>query len=198
MGYYSPSMVKECLEHAKRCQACQFHANFIHQQPEALHPMVASWPFDTWGLDIVGLIATKLFVGEAYILAAANYFSKWVKAVPLREVKKETVVCFINEHIIYRYGVPHYIITENGKQFSNRLMDELCGKYKFKQHKSCIYHALANGLSKAFNKTLYNLLKKVIGRIKRNWHERITKHFGHIGIHIELLPKLRLILSLMV
>ncbi|KAM1282220.1 hypothetical protein ACFX2I_022708 [Malus domestica] len=25
MGYYWPSMVKDCLEYAKRCQACQFH-----------------------------------------------------------------------------------------------------------------------------------------------------------------------------
>ncbi|KAM2630452.1 hypothetical protein TB1_029321 [Malus domestica] len=45
--------------------------------------------------------------GEAYILAATYYFSKWAEAIPLREVKKEI-------------------------QFSNRLMDELCEKYKFK------------------------------------------------------------------
>ncbi|KAH0746108.1 hypothetical protein KY285_007765 [Solanum tuberosum] len=34
------------FEHAKKCQACQFHANYIHQFPEDLHPTVASWPFD--------------------------------------------------------------------------------------------------------------------------------------------------------
>ncbi|KAM1611492.1 hypothetical protein ACFX1Z_000267 [Malus domestica] len=136
MGYYWPSMVKDCLEHAKRCQACQFHANFIHQPPEPLHPTAASWPFDTWGLDVVGPITPKSSAGEAYILAATDYFSKWAEAIPLREVKKETVVRFIKEHIIHRYGVPRYIIIDNGKQFSNRLVDELCEKYKFKQHKS--------------------------------------------------------------
>ncbi|KAM2382432.1 hypothetical protein ACFXTH_040119 [Malus domestica] len=113
--------------------------------------------------------------GEAYILAATDYFSKWAEAIPLREVKKETVVRFIKEHIIHRYGVPRYIITDNGKQFSNRLVDELCEKYKFKQHKSSMYHAPANGLAEAFNKTLCNLLKKVIGRTKRDWHERISE-----------------------
>ncbi|KAM2041002.1 hypothetical protein ACFX16_034861 [Malus domestica] len=46
MGYYWPSMVKDFLEHAKRCQACQFHANFIHQPPDPLHPTAASWPFN--------------------------------------------------------------------------------------------------------------------------------------------------------
>ncbi|PIN07494.1 DNA-directed DNA polymerase, partial [Handroanthus impetiginosus] len=46
MGYYWPTMVKDCLDYAKRCEACQLHANFIHQPPEPLHPTVASWPFD--------------------------------------------------------------------------------------------------------------------------------------------------------
>ncbi|KAM1771926.1 hypothetical protein ACFX11_046684 [Malus domestica] len=114
-------------------------------------------------------------VGEAYILAATDYFSKWAEAIPLREVKKETVVRFIKEHIIYRYGVPRYIITDNEKQFSNRLVDELCEKYKFKQHKSSMYHVPANGLADVFNKTLCNLLKKVICRTKRDWHERISE-----------------------
>ncbi|KAH0646568.1 hypothetical protein KY284_034452 [Solanum tuberosum] len=54
MGYYWPTMVMDCLENAKKCQACQFHANYIHQSPEALYPTVVSWPFDAWGLDVVG------------------------------------------------------------------------------------------------------------------------------------------------
>ncbi|KAM1216437.1 hypothetical protein ACFX2J_012720 [Malus domestica] len=75
-------MVKDCLEYAKRCQACQFHANFIHQPPEPLHPTVASWSFDAWGLDVVGPITPKSSAREAYILAATGYFSKCLKLYP--------------------------------------------------------------------------------------------------------------------
>ncbi|KAM2502375.1 hypothetical protein ACFX1W_032934 [Malus domestica] len=114
---------------------------------EYVERITTSWPFDAWGLDVVGPIAPKSSAGEAYILAATDYLSKWAEAIPLKEVKKET--------------------------FSNRLVDELCEKYKFKQHKSSMHHAPANGLAEAFNKTLYNLLKKVIGRTKKDWHERI-------------------------
>ena len=46
MGYYWPTMVKDCMDYAKTCEACQLHANYIHQPPEPLHPTVASWPFD--------------------------------------------------------------------------------------------------------------------------------------------------------
>ncbi|XP_019150530.1 PREDICTED: uncharacterized protein LOC109147323 [Ipomoea nil] len=85
MGYYWPTMVKDCIDYARRCQACQYHANFIHQPPEPLHPTVASWPFDAWGLDVVGPITPKSSAGHAYILAATDYFSKWAEAVALKE-----------------------------------------------------------------------------------------------------------------
>ncbi|XP_070047078.1 uncharacterized protein [Nicotiana tomentosiformis] len=77
-----------------RCKACQFHANFIHQPPEVLHPTVASWPFDAWGLDVVGPLP-KSDGGHLYILAATDYFSKWAEVVALKEVKKENVASFI-------------------------------------------------------------------------------------------------------
>ncbi|CAM8892537.1 unnamed protein product [Rhodiola kirilowii] len=173
MGYYWPTVVQDCVDFAKKCNACQFNANFIHQPPEHLHPTVASWPFKAWGLDVVGPINPKVSNGHTYILAATDYFSKWVEAVTLREVKKENVVDFITKHIIYRHGVPQRIVTDNGKQFSNKLMTNLCEKFKFKQYKSSMYNAPANGLAEAFNKTLCNLLRKVVGKSKRDWHEKI-------------------------
>ncbi|KAL0298025.1 UNVERIFIED_CONTAM: hypothetical protein Scaly_3076000 [Sesamum calycinum] len=144
MGYYWPTMVKDCIDYARRCQACQFHANLIHLPPEPLHPPLLH-----------------------------DYFSKWAKAVPLKEMKKENVADFIRTHIIYFYGVPRYIIIDNEKPFCNSLIDKLCQKFDFEQRISSMYYAAANGLAEAFNKTLCNLLKKVVAKSKRDWHERI-------------------------
>jgi len=76
MGYYWPTMVQDCIDYAKRCDACQFHANFIHQPPKPLHPTVASWPFEAWGLDVVRPITPKSSACHSYNLAATDYFSK--------------------------------------------------------------------------------------------------------------------------
>nr|XP_016464104.1 PREDICTED: protein NYNRIN-like [Nicotiana tabacum] len=128
-------MVKDCLDYVRRCKACQFNANFMNQPPKVLHPTVASWPFDAWDLDVVGPLQ-KSSSGHLYILAVIDYFSKLVKVVSLKEVKKENVANFIRVNIIYRFGIPRYILTDN-----------------------------------AFNKMLYNLLKKVVSKSKRYWHE---------------------------
>ena len=83
MGYYWPTMVKDCMDYAKTCEACQLHANYIHLPPEPLQPTVASCPFDAWGLDVVGPLP-KSSGGHLYILATTDYFSKWAEAIPLR------------------------------------------------------------------------------------------------------------------
>ena len=84
-------------------------------------------------------------------------------------MKKETVATYIKTNIIYRYDVSHCIIMDNGKQFD---ISKLCAQLDFKHHFSA-YHALANGLAEAFNKTLCNLLKKVANRSKKDWSEKI-------------------------
>ncbi|KAA0056390.1 uncharacterized protein E5676_scaffold120G002700 [Cucumis melo var. makuwa] len=183
-------MVQDSMNYAKKCEACQYHANFIHQPPEPLHPTVVSWPFEAWGLDLVGPITPKSSARHSYILAATDYFSKWAEAIPLREAKKGNVANFIRTHITYRYGIPHRIVTDNRRQFSNSMIDKLCEKFKFKQSKSSMYNAAANGLAEAFNKTLCNLLKKIVSKSKRDWQERIgealwayrTTHRTHTGV----------------
>lgn len=53
LGYYWPTMIYDCMEFTKRCQACQYHEKFIRLPPESLHTTGHSWPFITWGIDIV-------------------------------------------------------------------------------------------------------------------------------------------------
>jgi hypothetical protein len=76
--------------------------------------------------------------GYLYILAAIYYFSKWAEAAVLKEVKKETVVNFIQINIIYRYRMPRHIITDNEKEFYNTTMNKLCAQFDFIFHLSNI------------------------------------------------------------
>ncbi|XP_070050685.1 uncharacterized protein [Nicotiana tomentosiformis] len=50
-------------------------------------------------------------------------------------------------------------------------MNKICDLFGFKQCNSSMYYAAASGLAEIFNKTLCNLLKKVVSKSKRDWHE---------------------------
>ncbi|TYK05042.1 protein NYNRIN-like [Cucumis melo var. makuwa] len=91
-------MVQDSMDYAKKCETCQYHANFTHRSPEPLHSIVVSWSFEAWGLDLVGFITPKSSAGHSYILAATDYFLKWAEAIPLKEAKKENVANFIRNH----------------------------------------------------------------------------------------------------
>jgi len=88
-------MIPDAIVYAKRCHACQIHGDFIHQALGHLHPTTSSWPFEIWGMDMVGPISPHSSRGHQFILAITDYFSKWAEAIPLKEVKTFDVIKFI-------------------------------------------------------------------------------------------------------
>ena len=126
-------------------------------------------------MDIIGCFVPPYSAEFRYILVTTDYFSKWAEAVALREVKSTTVSEFIRVHIIYRFGVPESIITDNGQPFRSNALYKLYSKYKVKVNHSSRYHVPANGLAEAFNKTLCKILKKMVDKNKRTWHEKLQE-----------------------
>ena len=99
-------MIADAVKYAKRCKACQIHANFIHQLLKLLHPIVAVWPFEAWGIYVIGPISPPPARGHWFILVITDYFSKWVEAVPLAEVKMTNVINFIKHNVIINLVFP--------------------------------------------------------------------------------------------
>ena len=52
--YYWLTMQKDAQAYVKACDKCQRFGHDIRQPTEELIPMMASWPFAQWGLDIIG------------------------------------------------------------------------------------------------------------------------------------------------
>ena len=172
-GYYWPGIMKDYLQVARSCHGCQIHGDFKHQPPVPLHPTIPAWPFDGWGIDVIGPIDPPSSRGHRFILAATDYFSKWAEAVPLREVKSDNVINFLERNIIYRFGIPHRITSDNAKAFKSKKTHRFMAKYKIKWNCSTGYYPQANGAIEAFNKTLGKILKKTVTRHRRDWPDRL-------------------------
>ena len=48
---------------------------------------------------------------------AIDYFSRWIEANSFGTLKARQMAKFIEKSLIYRYGVPHHIVTDNDVQF---------------------------------------------------------------------------------
>ena len=97
-------MILDAIAYAKRCHAYQIHGDFVDQAPGYFHP-TSSWPFEMWGMDVIGPISPPTSKGYYFILAITDYFSKWAEVVPLKEVKTSYVIKFIKHHVLYHFGI---------------------------------------------------------------------------------------------
>ena len=76
--------------------------------------MMAPWPFAQWGLDIMGLFPIAIRQLK-FLVVGIDYFTKWVEAKALATITEKNVQNFVWRNIIYKYGIPRVLISNNGK-----------------------------------------------------------------------------------
>ncbi|KAL0453267.1 UNVERIFIED_CONTAM: hypothetical protein Slati_1304800 [Sesamum latifolium] len=124
-------MKQDAIRLVSKCKRCQKHSSLIHQPAEPLTTMFIPCPFRQWGIDIVGPF--PLAVGQRkFLLVAVDYFTKWVEAEPLARITEREVMKFIWKNIICRFGIPREIISDNGRQFQSRKIQEWCQGLRIK------------------------------------------------------------------
>jgi hypothetical protein len=111
-GFYWPTAIVDASEIVHTCEGCQFYARKSNLPAHVLQTIPVTWPFAVWGLDIVGPLR-KAPGGYTHLLVAIDKFSKWVEVRPITNLRAELVVTFFTD-IVYRFGVPNSIITDNG------------------------------------------------------------------------------------
>jgi transposase InsO family protein len=142
-GFYWPTTVADASEIVHTCEGCQCHTRKTNLLAHALQTIPITWPFTVWGLDIVRPLR-KAPGGYTHLLVAIDKFSKWVKVRPITNLRAEQAVTFFTD-IIYRFGVPNPIITDNGSQFTGRKFLEFCNKFHICVDWAAVVHPQTNG-----------------------------------------------------
>jgi len=140
-----------------------------------MHPIIKPWPFRGWGLDFIGQIHPASSKGHCFVLVATDYCTKWTEAVPLKNMTHKEVIGFVLEHIIYRFGIPQTLTTDQGSSFISHQVREFAESFKIKILNSSPYYAQANGQAESSNKTLIKLIKKKIEEHPKRWHEVLSE-----------------------
>ena len=125
--------------------------------------------FYRWGLDYAGELPPSAS-GNKYALIAIDYYTKWIKVIPVPEADAATTVRNVLLHLIARYGVPAKLITDNGSAFKGEF--EAFFRDRFIEHRPITPDVpRSNGLAERAVQTVKNALKKFVAKDKRarNW-----------------------------
>ena len=169
-GYYWPTILEDCFKYFKGCQGCQKFGNIQRAPASAMNPIIKPWPFRGWAIDLIGQIYPPSSKGHKFILVATDYFTKWVEAIPLKKVTSANMIDFVKEHIVYRFGIPQTITTDQGTMFTSGEFDEFAVGMGIKVLNSSPYYAQANGQAEASNKGIIKLIKRKIEENPKRWH----------------------------
>ena len=134
------------------CQECQKFENVQRAPASAMNPIIKPWPFRGWGIDFNGQIYPPSSKNHKFILVATDCFTKWVEAIPLKNVTSKEMIDFVKEHVIYRFGIPQTITTDHGTMFTSEEFEEFPTGMGIKLLNSSPYYAQANGQGEASNK----------------------------------------------
>ncbi|KAJ4757223.1 Pol-polyprotein [Rhynchospora pubera] len=173
-GFYWPSLKKDVETYVRRCEKCQFHARIPRQPPHPMQSISSSWPFDVWGLDLLGPFPQ----GQGnvkFLVVAVEYFTKWIEAKPLATITSQKIVDFARHQIVYRYGIPHTFISDNGTQFTGAPFQDFCKGLGIRSCTSSVCHPQSNGLAEVSNRTILEGLKRKIEGSKNSWPEYLDE-----------------------
>jgi hypothetical protein len=174
-GFYWPTMMEDCFRYFKGCEACQRFGDIQSAPASTLHPIIKPWPFRGWGLDFIGEIHPCSYRRHRFVLVATDYFTKWTEAVPLKNMTHKELISFVLEHIVYRFGIPQTLTTDQGAAFMSHQFKDFAKSLRIKLLNSSPYYAQANGQAESSNKVLIRLIKKKIAEQPKRWHEVLSE-----------------------
>jgi hypothetical protein len=79
------------------------------------------------------------------MLVTTDYLTKWMEAVPLKNMTHKEIIHFISEHMIHRFGIPQTLTMDQGSSFMSHQVREFVESPRIKLLSSSPYYAHANG-----------------------------------------------------
>lgn len=106
--------------------------------------------------------------GHTHVLVTTDYFTKWVSLFPLKAIDAGSVAVALRQ-LFCRFGAPRQLISDQGKQFTAGVVQELLGLLGIRHSTTTAYHPQSDGLTERFNATLQNMLTPYVNDDRNNW-----------------------------
>lgn len=180
--YYWPGMVRDISRFVKSCDSCQVYKP---SQTAPAGEMLQSVPDEPWATvcaDFVGPMPRTKH-GNCMLLVFIDRFTKWIEVVAMRKATAEGVVKAFRERILSRFGTPKLLITDNGSQFTSRILDNYLRHIGVRRQFTAPYCPQENPTERA-NRTI----KTIIAQLAENQHNKWDEYLPEISLAVNSSP----------
>ena len=141
--YYWPGIRKHIFRHCKKCKECILPNQ---GQPEKCfgHFDSPDLPMEFICMDLVGPIHPPHSRGKKYMLMVIDMLTGFTIAVPIKNKNAETICEAYRDNVYCTFGGSSRILTDNGSEFKNKEMQEVCDSLGLKHIFSPVYMPQSN------------------------------------------------------
>lgn len=177
LHYYWPKMKYDITKYVNKCTVC-LASKPVQKKTCGLmrsHPKV-SRPWVMISTDLIGPLP-RSSSGHRFLLVISDYFSKYSLLYPLRTATASKVTEILEKEIFLVYGVPKFILVDNGVQYKSKQFRKMVDGYGSKVIYNCYFHPQANPCERV-NKVIKTML---ISYIKNNDQKKWNANLSQIG-----------------
>ena len=119
--YYWKGMNKDIRKYIANCILCRQDKAKVQKYPLQMTE-IPDRPFDKIAIHLVTDCKTSTS-GNKHILIIINHLTGWLEAFPIPDKSAHTIVTTLINHYLPVHMYPRYILSDNGMEFKNSLMD---------------------------------------------------------------------------
>lgn len=134
-----------------------------------MKPIEVTGPWDLVDCDCFSLPPSEN--GKKNVVVFMDYFTKYVEAFAVHDIKASTIADIILHEIVPRHGVPRRFLTDQGSNFTSKLLLKVCELLKAEKVFTSPYHPQTDGLVERYNRTLSDMLSKLASQDKYQWEK---------------------------
>ena len=128
--YFWDTMNSNISNYIKSCFLCDQN-NPIRRKPaghlQPIEPPAGVW--ELLAMDFHGPITPISRRGNRYIICLTDILSKFVTTKAVRDCTAHTAARFLPEEVIWKYGTPKCLLTDNGTHFTSSMMTKLLQRF---------------------------------------------------------------------
>ena len=170
--YYWPGIRKQIFRHCKRCKECVLQNQ---EQPEKSfgHFDSPDLPMEFICMDLVGPIHPPSSRGNKYVLTVIDMLTGFTMAVPIKNKNVETICDAYRNHIYCMFGGSSRIQMDNGSEFKNQEMRQVCKTLGVKHIFSPVYTPESNRCLEGWHRFFKACIAKHIQGGGVKWDELV-------------------------
>ena len=174
--FWWPGMTRDLRNHIKKCGHCRKYEAAPPVTP--MKPLTCSGPGELLHVDFTSVEETMHLKEEPVIwnvLVLQDHFSKYVVAYVVKDQTAHTATNTLRNGYFGLFGVPAYLISDQGKAFTGHIVTHLCDLYGVQKLRTSPYHAQTNGQVEHMNQMIIRMIGKLEEDKKACWSKHLPE-----------------------